>query len=140
MGLISRVSSRTYRREVEQATMLVTPEQFVEKLKILFYENRAKGPVTVTMKRYDGIDKPEGKVKQSLLSNMTDAEKSKRKVLIRAKTNKKKLATVIDKEKLGEFQTEYSKMLRSSMDGLKKRVKKKKIVQQQGQQAKKVKK
>merc|ERR1712117_368963 len=65
---------------------------------------------------------------------MSEAEKNQRKVLIRAKTSKKKLATVIDKEKLGDFQTEYCKMLRSSMDGLKKRVKKKKIVQQPGQQ------
>merc|ERR1712226_1012433 len=121
-------------------TMLVTPEEFTEKLKILFYENRASGPVTVTMKRYDGIDKPDGKTKQALLSKMSEAQKSQRKVLIRAKTNKKKLATIIEKEKLGEFQTEYSKMLRSSMDGLKKRVKKKKIVQQPGQQQAKVKK
>merc|ERR1712035_135377 len=57
---------------------------------------------------------------------MSEAQKSQRKVLIRAKTNKKKL---------GEFQTEYCKMLRSSMDGLKKRVKKKKIAQQPGQQS-----
>merc|ERR1712050_103534 len=52
---------------------------------------------------------------------MSEAQKSQRKVLIRAKTNKKKLATIIEKEKLGEFQTEYCKMLRSSMDGLKKK-------------------
>merc|ERR1712066_960446 len=66
---------------------------------------------------------------------MSEAQKSQRKVLIRAKTNKKKLATIIEKEKLGEFQTEYCKMLRSAMDGLKKKAKKKKIVQQPGQQA-----
>ena len=82
--------------------MLVTPEEFTEKLKILFYENRASGPVTVTMKRYDGIDKPDGKTKQALLNKMSEEQKNQRKVLIRAKTNKKKLATIIEKEKLGE--------------------------------------
>merc|ERR1712178_142666 len=109
MGLISRVSSRTYRK----------------------YRKKVLG--------HDGIDKPDGKTKQALLNQMSEAQKSQRKVLIRAKTNKKKLATIIEKEKLGEFQTEYCKMLRSSMDGLKKKVKKKKIVQQPGQQAKKAK-
>merc|ERR1712035_147270 len=34
---------------------------------------------------------------------MSEAQKSQRKVLIRAKTNKKKLATIIEKEKLGEY-------------------------------------
>ena len=90
--------------------MLVSPEEFTEKLKILFYENRAKGPVTVTMKRYDGIDKPDGKNKQAILSQMSEAEKNQRKVLIRAKTSKKKLATVIDKEKLGEYKVSWSKV------------------------------
>merc|ERR1712071_341604 len=36
---------------------------------------------------------------------MSEVQKNQRKVLIRAKTNKKKLATIIEKEKLGEFQT-----------------------------------
>merc|ERR1711881_733999 len=122
MGLISRVSSRTYR----QANMLVQPEDFLVKLQVLYLETKASGTLTVTMKRYDGIDKPAGPKKQKLIDQMSNSEKEKRKVLIRAKTNKKKLATIIDKEALGTFQVAYCKILRSSMDGLKKKEKKKK--------------
>jgi len=109
--------------------MLVNAEDFLVKLQVLYLENRKSGTITVTMKRYDGIDKPSGPKKAKLISQMSSSESSARKVLIRAKTNKKKLATIIDKEQLGSFQTAYCKILRSSMDGLKKKEKKKKAQQ-----------
>lgn len=110
--------------------MLLTPPEFLEQLQNLFISARSKGNIQVTQKSYNGIDKPEPKISTS--SSNKNPRKRKleeplvsNKVLIRAKTDKSKISTVVDKDALLEFQVAYCKLLRNSMDGLKKRDRKK---------------
>ena len=112
--------------------VLLSSDEFLRKLQHMYINKRVAGSVTVTMKRYDGIDRPKP-TKPNKHPNSKfglDEDTGERKILIRAKDSKgKKLSTVIDAELLQGFQEEYSKVLRSSMDGLKKRERKRKADQ-----------
>jgi len=108
--------------------MLVEPEDFLKQLQLLFVQNRNSGTVSITMKNYDGIDKPQPKKMK-----LSGSESECKKILIRAKSSKNltmkkhnitsKLSTVVEKRHLSTFQVAYCQILRSSMDGLKKKKK-----------------
>jgi len=112
--------------------MLLEPEDFLKSLQLLFVQNRNTGTVSVTMKNYDGIDKPQPNKK----ARMEVDDGGCKKILIRAKSSKNltmkkhhitsKLSTVVEKRHLSTFQLAYCQILRQSMDGLKKKPKRKK--------------
>ncbi|KAJ6639231.1 Signal recognition particle 14 kDa protein [Pseudolycoriella hygida] len=72
------------------------------------------GSFTVTFKRYDGRDKPtprEGKPPLPI---------SEYRCLIRAQSKSKKLSTVVNQNEILKFMEAYGKVMKTSMDGLKK--------------------
>lgn len=112
--------------------VLLTPAEFLDQLSNLFISARTKGNIIVTQKSYNGVDKPKPqtkKVTKSFFSKASTGDSNEpvfNKILIRAKTPKQKLSTVVTQPELLEFQVAYCKLLRSSMDGLKKRDRKRK--------------
>ncbi|XKL64182.1 hypothetical protein PGB90_004268 [Kerria lacca] len=98
-------------------------EKFLEQLKTLFQNNRVKGTVVLTMKRYDGRTKP---IPQKDTSLPLPKEHM---CLIRAYCSgakKRKISTVIHQKEVNKFQIAYCSLLKTNMDGLKKKKKVKK--------------
>ncbi|XP_050072297.1 signal recognition particle 14 kDa protein, partial [Anopheles maculipalpis] len=89
--------------------------QFLTQLTLLAQSARKDSSFTVTIKRYDGHDRPKPREGKPPLPK--PAEYS---CLIRAKSRSKKLATVVKRDEVAKFMESYSKVLKSSMDGLKK--------------------
>jgi len=106
--------------------MLLTPPEFLEQLQTLFISARSRGNIQVTQKSYNGVDKPEPRPSPNKKRKLEEKPVSN-KVLIRAKTDKSKISTVVTQAELMEFQVAYCKLLRNSMDGLKKRERKKRV-------------
>lgn len=94
-------------------------EKFLSAMGRLF-QNTREGTVRMTVKPYDGQDRPEP----------ADGSKGKWKtqklVLIRASNEKERVSTVVDEEALPTFSVEYCRLLRSSMNSLPKRPQQKK--------------
>ncbi|KAG4079939.1 hypothetical protein HA402_006251 [Bradysia odoriphaga] len=100
--------------------VLLNNEEFLTQLTLLTSRARNDSSFTVTFKRYDGHDKPkprEGKPPLPI---------SEYKCLIRAQSKSKKLSTVVNQNEILKFMEAYGKVMKTSMDGLKK-VKKPKI-------------
>ncbi|XP_058059491.1 signal recognition particle 14 kDa protein [Anopheles bellator] len=95
--------------------VLLTNEEFLSRLILLAQSARKDSSFTVTIKRYDGNDRPKPREGNPPLP--TPAEYS---CLIRAKSRSKKLSTVVKRDEVAKFMETYAKVLRSSMDGLKK--------------------
>ncbi|XP_040167214.1 signal recognition particle 14 kDa protein [Anopheles arabiensis] len=95
--------------------VLLTNEEFLSKLTLLAQSARKDSSFTVTIKRYDGHDRPKPREGKPPLP--TPAEYS---CLIRARSGAKKLSTVVKRDEVAKFMESYSKVLKSSMDGLKK--------------------
>lgn len=112
--------------------MLLPPSEFITQLQNLFISTRAKGNITVTQKSYNGKTKPTPKPNPKFKgktggNNKLETEDLSKfdKVLIRAKTSQnKKISTVVNQQELLEFNLAYCQLLRKSMDGLKKKDKK----------------
>lgn len=94
-------------------------EPFLTALTLMFYDGRSKGAVTVTMKRYDGRNRPEPRPG----SKNPLPKPEQYQCLVRARLRQKKISTVVSGQDVEKFQEAYSKLLLSSMDSLK-RVKK----------------
>ncbi|XP_066262524.1 signal recognition particle 14 kDa protein [Euwallacea similis] len=96
--------------------VLLESDAFLSELSKMFQKARLDGSVTMTFKRYDGIDRPgsprEGKPP---LPEVTE-----HLCLIRAKFRSKKLATVVHQKDVNKFQVAYSSLLKGNLDGLKK--------------------
>lgn len=102
--------------------VIVSPPEFLQQLQNLFISARSKGNIQITQKSYNGIEKPKPRDTKNNKNKISEYENTPcNKVLIRAKTPKQKLSTVVDSSNLLEFQLSYTKLLRASMDGLKKR-------------------
>ncbi|ETN63273.1 Srp14 [Anopheles darlingi] len=95
--------------------VLLTNEEFFTKLTLLTQSARKDSSFTITIKRYDGHDRPKPREGNPPLP--VPAEYS---CLIRARSRSKKLSTVVRRDDVAKFMETYSKVLRSSMDGLKK--------------------
>ncbi|XP_037086444.1 signal recognition particle 14 kDa protein-like [Pollicipes pollicipes] len=103
--------------------MLLDNEQFLTSLALMFYEGRSKGAVTVTMKRYDGRNRPEPRPGSKNAERNPLPRPEQYLCLVRARLRQKKISTVVSGEQVDKFQESYTKLLLSSMDSLK-RVKK----------------
>ncbi|KAJ8044553.1 Signal recognition particle 14 kDa protein [Holothuria leucospilota] len=97
--------------------VLLDNENFLGELTKLFQKNRSSGSVSITMKQYYGQTKPQPKntTRQSL------SEASEHKCLVRSSDGKKKISTVISSRDITKFQMAYANLLKTNMDGLKKR-------------------
>lgn len=117
--------------------MLLKNDGFLLELTKLFQQQRVKnsGALSLTMKRYDGRNKPPAKLtkKQRLeqkkspsspVSTATPTHESvEYKCLVRAVYGSKKLSTIVSAKDINSFQLAYSNLLKANMDTLKKKVK-----------------
>uniref|UniRef100_A0AC34GXC9 Signal recognition particle 14 kDa protein n=1 Tax=Panagrolaimus sp. ES5 TaxID=591445 RepID=A0AC34GXC9_9BILA len=106
---------------------LLDNDKFLSELTTLFQKPKLGGSesVSITMKAYNGQTKPTPR------NPPKDYEPpSERLCLFRAKCGNKKISTVVQAKEVNKFQSAYVQILRSNMDGLKKREKKKKPVGQ----------
>jgi len=83
----------------------------------MFDKARSKGHVQLTMKRYDGRNKP--KPRKGSVADPTEY-----KCLLRASLGNKKLSTVVNQKDVNKFHMAYTNLLKGYMDGLKKKDKK----------------
>merc|ERR1711860_339541 len=97
--------------------MLLENDAFLSELTKLFAKAKTCGSVSITMKRYDGINKPKPQGAQI-------PEPNEYKCLIRATLGNKKISTVINHKDVTKFQMAYGNLMKASMDGLKKKDKK----------------
>ncbi|XP_076463844.1 signal recognition particle 14 kDa protein-like [Babylonia areolata] len=97
--------------------MLLESEVFLLELTKLFQKAKSSGSVTLTMKRFDGHNKPRPR-------NGALPEPNEYKCLIRATLGNRKLSTVINHKDVTKFQMAYGNLLKANIDGLKKKDKK----------------
>ena len=117
--------------------MLLKNDGFLLELTKLFQQQRLKtsGSLSLTMKRYDGRNKPPAKLtkkqrleqKKSPSSSTATAtsthESVEYKCLVRAVYGSKKLSTIVSAKDINSFQLAYSNLLKANMDTLKKKAK-----------------
>jgi len=135
--------------------MLLEQEQFLSKMTLMFEKSRQKkGHVDMVFKRYDGRTKPipcpenhekriaiakakgkysggAGKKKtkpaaSAAASDPLPLDSDIRKLLCRVTMDNEKISTVVEPEAVSKFQEAYCKLLRNSMNELKREKKKKK--------------
>jgi len=118
--------------------VLLENDVFLTELTRMFNKSRTQGTgvVQLTMKKYDGRDKPVPKkrTKKSKKKKGKAAEPIKEikkpnphhhpvdqtTCLIRAKLHTKKLSTLVSSKDVNKFQLAYCNLLKGNMDGLKK--------------------
>ncbi|XP_022662821.1 signal recognition particle 14 kDa protein-like [Varroa jacobsoni] len=118
--------------------MLLETESFLTELTRMFQKSREAGSLVITMKRWDGHDKPTPrnidkkppktkKVKKKLekLRSLPTPPKEYR-CLLRAALGSRKISTVVSPQEAIKFQASYSTLLRGNIDGLRKKDNKKK--------------
>ncbi|XP_054714303.1 signal recognition particle 14 kDa protein-like [Uloborus diversus] len=103
--------------------VLLENEAFLSELTRLFQKSRNSGSLYITMKRYDGRNRP--KPNLSRPTSVPLPAVSEYKCLIRAHVGNKKISTVVNAKDVNKFQLAYSNLLKGNMDGLKKKDKKK---------------
>ncbi|XP_026273620.1 signal recognition particle 14 kDa protein [Frankliniella occidentalis] len=95
--------------------VLLDQDQFLSELTRMFQRSRAKGSVTLVMKRYDGRNRPEPREGKKPLP-----EPEHHFCLIRATLRNKTISTVVAPKDVNKFQLAYSSLLKGNLDGLKK--------------------
>jgi len=114
--------------------MLLSNEDFLDKLQLMYSKCQKQNSVWLTFKRYDGVDRPKpkpGKVGKKNKKGKVVEEKPRPKpldepkMLVRAKSSKQKLSTHVDRANLNSFHQKLNKVIRSSHDALKKPPRKK---------------
>lgn len=93
-------------------------DSFLNELTGLYLKSKSSGTVALTMKRYDGRNKPTPRK-----GRPTPPEPSEYKCLIRATLGNKKISTVIHQKDVNKFSLAYANVLKANMDGLKKKAK-----------------
>jgi signal recognition particle subunit SRP14 len=100
--------------------VLLENDTFLCELTRLFQKSKASKSVQLTMKKYDGRNKP----KPRELKTQTP-EAVEHKCLVRAVVGNKKISTVVSQKDVNKFQLAYANVLKANMDGLKKKEKSK---------------
>ncbi|XP_022188586.2 signal recognition particle 14 kDa protein isoform X1 [Nilaparvata lugens] len=95
--------------------VLLENEVFLSQLTKIFQKSRGGGSVTITMKRYDGRNRPDPRQGRKPLP-----EPSEYLCLIRASCKNKKISTIIPPKDVNKFQQAYCNLLKGNLDGLKK--------------------
>ena len=97
--------------------VLLDNDSFLSELTRMFQASKTGGPLSITMKKYDGRNKPRA-------ARETTAAPSEQKCLLRATNSKKKISTVVIQKDVNKFQQAYANLLKGNIDGLKKRERK----------------
>ncbi|XP_065078360.1 signal recognition particle 14 kDa protein [Ochlerotatus camptorhynchus] len=95
--------------------VLLSNDEFLTQLTLLSQSARSDSSFTVTIKRYDGHDRPQPREGKAPLPKPAEYQ-----CLIRARSRSKNLSTVVRHDEVAKFMESYSKVLKSSIDGLKK--------------------
>jgi len=100
-------------------------DAFLSELTRLFAKGKDKGSILLTMKKYDGRDKPKPRAAKTSRSgsSMTASDPSEFKCLLRAQLSSKKISTVVSSKDVNKFVLAYNSLLKGNMDGLKKKEK-----------------
>ncbi|XP_063711732.1 signal recognition particle 14 kDa protein-like [Symsagittifera roscoffensis] len=93
-------------------------DDFLNLLPSLFEDSRQTGSVVITMKKYDGHTKPKPSATNKYPHGAP--ESAVLSCLIRAKTPKKKISTVVLPKDVNKFHMQFGTILKANMDGLKK--------------------
>jgi len=110
--------------------VLLENDGFLSELTRMFVRGREKGSIILTMKKYDGRDKPKPRKPKSTRPGGAAASSSSESVneykcLLRAQLSSKKISTVVSSKDVNKFVLAYNSLLKGNMDGLKKREKSK---------------
>ncbi|XP_015610254.1 signal recognition particle 14 kDa protein [Cephus cinctus] len=95
--------------------VLLENDMFLVELTRLFDKSRLSGSVTLTIKRFDGHNKPEPREGRPRLP-----APSEYLCLVRASLRSKKIATVIHSKDVNKFQQAYWNLLKANINGLRK--------------------
>ncbi|XP_064383488.1 signal recognition particle 14 kDa protein-like [Halichondria panicea] len=114
--------------------VLLDNDTFLTGLTKLFQSTKVSGSVFFTMKKYNGRTKPVPRKKSASkasggsprkgLGVASSPEPEENLCLIRATDGKKKISTVVHAKDVTRFQLAYATLLKTNLDGLKKRDKK----------------
>jgi len=110
--------------------VLLENDNFLSELTRMFARGREKGSIVLTMKKYDGRDKPKPRKAKPVRPGGAAASSSSESVneykcLLRAQLSAKKISTVVSSKDVNKFVLAYNSLLKGNMDGLKKREKSK---------------
>ncbi|XP_043274165.1 signal recognition particle 14 kDa protein [Venturia canescens] len=95
--------------------VLLENETFLTELTRLFEKSRLSGSVVLTIKRFNGQNKPVPRKGRPPLPKPTEYM-----CLVRATLRSKKISTVIHSKDVNKFQQAYWSLLKSNINGLKK--------------------
>ncbi|XP_063981843.1 signal recognition particle 14 kDa protein [Diachasmimorpha longicaudata] len=95
--------------------VLLENDTFLSELTKLFDKSRLSGSVMLTIKRYNGHNKPVPREGKPPLP-----KPSEYLCLVRATLRSKKISTVIHSKDVNKFQQAYWNLLKSNINGLKK--------------------
>ena len=106
--------------------MLLSNEDFLNQLTLLYQSCRKSRSVNLTVKRYDGRTKPKSRPNKSgkQVGKKSETGTVEPQCLFRASDGHKKLSTCVLASDLNTFQPKMQKVLKSNLDGLKKHNKK----------------
>ncbi|KYN27009.1 Signal recognition particle 14 kDa protein, partial [Trachymyrmex cornetzi] len=102
--------SLTYERLTDEFSL-----QFLAELTKLFDKSRLSGAVSLTIKRFNGHNKPVPRKGRPPLPTPTEYL-----CLVRASLRNKKITTIIHSKDVNKFQQAYWNLLKTNISGLKK--------------------
>ncbi|KAG5313633.1 SRP14 protein, partial [Acromyrmex insinuator] len=105
-----RNCSLTYKRLTDEFSL-----QFLTELTKLFDKSRLSGAVSLTIKRFNGHNKPVPRKGRPPLPTPTEYL-----CLVRASLRNKKITTIIHSKDVNKFQQAYWNLLKTNISGLKK--------------------
>ncbi|ESO90694.1 hypothetical protein LOTGIDRAFT_233722 [Lottia gigantea] len=97
--------------------MLLENDSFLSELTRMFQRTKNTGSVSITMKRWDGHNKPKPRTGNA-------PEPTEYKCLFRASARNKKISTVVSQKDVTKFQMAYATLLKGNLIGLKRGEKK----------------
>ncbi|XP_011872222.1 PREDICTED: signal recognition particle 14 kDa protein [Vollenhovia emeryi] len=95
--------------------VLLENDAFLTELTKLFDKSRFSGSVSLTIKRFNGHNKPVPRKGKPPLPNPTEYH-----CLVRASLRSRKISTVIHSKDVNKFQQAYWNLLKTNISGLKK--------------------
>eukprot|EP01114_Cavostelium_apophysatum_P015865 TRINITY_DN4409_c0_g1_i1.p1 TRINITY_DN4409_c0_g1~~TRINITY_DN4409_c0_g1_i1.p1 ORF type:complete len:113 (-),score=32.29 TRINITY_DN4409_c0_g1_i1:27-365(-) len=104
--------------------VLLENDPFLTELTKLFAKTKTKGTVFLSMKKYEGKEKSSKEEKDKKPSK-SSSETVEPACLIRATNGKMKISTLVHPKDVVSFQIAYANILKSQMDALKRKEKKK---------------
>jgi len=130
MGNTTGVNRGKERSAEKKKMVLLENDNFLSELTRMFARGREKGSIVLTMKKYDGRDKPKPRKPKSIrpggaAASSSSESVSEYKCLLRAQLSSRKISTVVSSKDVNKFVLAYNSLLKGNMDGLKKREKSK---------------